>query len=251
MVRVVRMIVPFVAFVATPAIAAAAPVDPAALTVIEPKPASAASAKGGTEVAIFATGVDVDHLLWTLGPAAPDLVLRSSQRQIDGRIGEPAGAGVPGPIVVETLLDGVDVVRIPRRKGRAKDAVVLDSFAASPIDLLRILADVARVDLVVARTRELPRVTILARDTRARDTAEAVARAAGLELHVKSGAWIVVEPGTTLDKKLLAKRAPGDLQLRLFDARPGDARRLIDPGGPAEADVCPDLGAARDRRPRG
>lgn len=202
---------------------ASAGADPAKL----PELTAADVAEDSTRV--FARGVTVDHLLRQF--ALRSFVMASSGRKLVGRIGvpgDPPARGATRAAAFAAVL-GTDPVVVPG-KGRAPTVDL--RFSAAPVaTLLRLTADVANVDYVIATRRTLPAVTLDVRRTGADAVAKAIAQIAGLEMSQRGTTWIFVDPQLALERKLLDKRR-GGVEIELRGARPDEARALLDPAAP-------------------
>jgi hypothetical protein len=213
--------------VATISMAHAESVDPTKLATLP------APAKGtGDTVAVFAAGVDADMVLYALGTS--DFVMVADAKPIDGRLGDPTG--VPATAAFDALAKDKGVIRLHR--SHSPHAIDLDLHHASPLELLRLVADTESASYVFAPQHDLATITIRARRADPREVAHAVAKLVGLELVESHGVWAVVEPGTKLDPKLAAITHARS-RLAIDHAHPGEARRLLEPDEPQERNLCP------------
>ena len=210
-----------VAMMAGWAAASAAPVDPQALSRI------AATGGSGEHSVVFSAGADADLVLDALGTA--DFVAISGAQRLDGRLDGTATA------VFDAVAARAGAVRLPRG---LKPGVDLDHHGAPALDVLRELADAANASYVFAPAHALPMITIHAHHVDALETARAIARLVHVELVETHGAWVVVEPNTTLAPGTLA-HVHAHSRIEINHAHPGEARRLIEPDETADRNLCP------------
>ena len=200
-------------------------IDPAKLAPI------AVEAGGtGEQAQLFAGGVDADVLVRAIAP--DNIVMLAGQRSIDGRL----ATSVPAGAVADALARGLDVIKL-RRTRNAHD-VDLDLVAAKPLDVLRILADGVGASYVFAPSHPLPAITIHTRHGDAHEIARAIAKLCNVQLLETKGVWVVVDPATALDPKLVA-RMHAKSRIDITHAHPGEARRLLEPDEPQARNACP------------
>lgn len=207
------------------ATAAAEPVDPAKLPAIALHGRAA-----GDPTAVYAAGVDPDVLLSALGTG--DFAAIAGGTAVDGKLGDHA------PVTSGAAFDSLATADTIRLKGRAAGGIDLDLRGAGTLEVLRLLADTAGASYVFAPRHVLPRLTVRGHHIDPKDTAKAIAKLAGLELVEKNRAWLVVEPGVTLDAKLAAK-ADHRTRIEIDHAHPGEARRLVEPDVVQDRNACP------------
>lgn len=207
--------------------ASADPVDPKQLA-----PLAVAHTKGtGDPTAVYAAGVDPDVLLFALGTES--FAALADGAPVAGKLGDRES------LAASTAFDAIApaaTVRLARaRGGRPVD---IELRGAGTLEVLRFLADSAGASYVFAPQHALPHITVRAKHVDPRATATAVAKLAGLELGVHDHVWVVTEPATTLDAKLLG-HGDGHTRIEIDHAHPGEARRLIEPTVAQDRNACP------------
>jgi hypothetical protein len=207
--------------------ASADPVDPKQLA-----PLAVTHAKGtGDPTAVYAAGVDPDVVLFALGTES--FAALADGTPVAGKLGDHES------IAASSAFDAIapaNTVRLVR--ARAGHSVDIELRGAGTLEVLRFLADSAGASYVFAPQHALPHVTVRAKHVDPRATATAVAKLAGLELTIHEHVWIVAEPGTAFDAKLLA-RGDGHTRIEIDHAHPGEARRLIEPKVAQDRNPCP------------
>jgi hypothetical protein len=211
--------------------ASAAPVDPNKLAAIKPAPVAGV----GPAAAIWVTDVDADVLLAVLASSVPNgnFAMLSGTDKVTGRLGDRE------PVTEATAFESIApaaTVRLVRSRGG--HAIDLESRAAGPLDVLRLLSDAAGASYVFAPQHALPKITVVAHQVDPRATATVIAKLAGLELAVHGKVWIVTEPGAVLDATTVAK-TERQSRIEIDHAHPGEARRLLDPAIPDDQSTCP------------
>lgn len=206
--------------------ALAAPVDPGKLPAI----ALPTGHGQGDPTAVYAAGVDPDILLAALGTG--DFAVVAGGTPVDGKLGDRQ------PVTGATAFDALAPAGTVRLEGRAAGGIDLDLRGAGTLEILRLLADTAGASYVFAPQHALPKLTVRARHVDPKQTAKVIAKLAGLELIERGRAWLVVEPGTALDAKLAGK-SDHKTRLEIDHARPGEARRLIEPDVAQDRNLCP------------
>jgi hypothetical protein len=204
--------------------ALAGPVDPNALPQLSPKPTG-----GGPAVEVYSAKAWTDDLARVL-LSDDNFMMLARLRTFEGRIDK----AVPRDAALAAIVGSDLPVRVAGATGNTVDF----DFAAAPVsDLMRIIADTARFELVWAPSTKPPDVTLRLKRVDARIAARQLIKLVGLELIERGNAWVVVDRGTKLDPALLAIKAP-NTELRLRDIMPGEAQRLIDPkAGPGSCPV--------------
>ncbi len=206
--------------------ARAAPVDPARLEPIVPAVVPGA----GPATAVWAVDVDTDVVLATL---APSFAMLAGTQKSTGRIGDQQPAT---EATVFATLAPASAIRLPKSRGwRAVDVAFR---AAGPLEVLRFLADAAGASYVFAPQHVLPEVTVSGLHVDPRETAQAVAKLAGLELSIRGKLWIVTEPHPGLDAAVVSRTERGT-RVEIDHARAGEARRLLEPHIADDQCVCP------------
>lgn len=207
--------------------ASADPVDPKQLA-----PLAVAHTKGtGDPTAVYAAGVDPDVLLFALGTES--FATLADGAPVAGKLGDRES------LAASTAFDAIapaSTVRLARaRGGRPVD---IELRGAGTLEVLRFLADSAGASYVFAPQHALPHITVRAKHVDPRATATAVAKLAGLELVIHDHVWVVTEPATSLDAKLLG-HGDGHTRIEIDHAHPGEARRLIEPTVAQDRNACP------------
>lgn len=204
--------------------ALAGPVEPDSLPLLNPKPTGK-----GAPTTLYATGVPIDHLLRLLFPDGPFLLIADAAT-FEGRI--------PQPVPLEAAIGAIGATNKLVVPGAGSAATIDVDFYRAPVqDLMRLFADTVRADLIWAPSKPPPTVSLRLKRVDARTTARAMIKLVGLELIEKGPTWIVVDKGTTLDPKLMARTADASTRLRIRAGTPGEITRLIDPQ--ATAGTCP------------
>jgi hypothetical protein len=207
--------------------ASADPVDPKQLA-----PIAVPHTKGtGDPTAVYTAGVDPDVLLFALGTES--FAALADGAPVAGKLGDRES------IAASTAFDAIapaGTVRLSR--ARSGHPVDIELRGGGTLEVLRFLADSAGASYVFAPQHALPHVTVRGKHVDPRATAAAVAKLAGLELTVHDHVWIVAEPGTALDAKLL-RHADGHTRVEIDRAHPGEARRLIEPTVAQDRNACP------------
>jgi hypothetical protein len=201
--------------------AAAAPVDPRALPLVQ------VAITPGEATSIVSAGADADLVLFALGTA--DFVAIAGAHPLDARL----DTSVPAAFDAIALTAGA--IRLART---ANGEVELERYDAPAGDVMRELADAAGVSYVLAPGHALPALTIRAHHTGARDTLRIVASLEHLELIEARGVWIVAEPSTKLDPVIAAHVHAGS-RLEIDHAHPGEARRVLEPDEAQDRNACP------------
>jgi len=206
--------------------ATAEPVAPARLPAI----ALPTGHGRGEPTAVYAAGVDPDILLAALGTG--DFAMIAGGTPVDGKLGDGE------PVTGATAFDALAPAATVRLHGRTSGGIDLDLRGAGTLEVLRLLADTAGASYVFAPQHVLPKLTVRARHVDATDTAKAIAKLGGMELIERGRAWLVVEPGSTIDGKLAAK-SDHKTRLEIDHAHPGEARRLLEPDVGQDRNACP------------
>ncbi|MEO8552258.1 MAG: hypothetical protein ABI678_19915 [Kofleriaceae bacterium] len=206
--------------------AAAEPVDPGKLAPV----ALVTGHAKGDPTAVYAAGVDPDIVLSALGTG--NFAMIAGGTPVDGKLGDHE------PVTAGTAFDSLAPATTVRLRGKSAGGIDLDLRGAGTLEILRLLADTAGASYVFAPQHALPKLTVRAHHVDPKDTAKAIAKLAGLDLVERGHAWLVVEPGSTIDGKLAGK-ADHKTRLEIDHAHPGEARRLLDGEVAQDRNACP------------
>ena len=219
--------------------AAGVAVDLATLPSLDARPAGTARGPVAGPIQLHAADADAARLRnLVAGVARVNLIeLPVSGTRVTGRFGGD------GKALTAALAAGrFGPVRALARKGKGPD-VDLDFTGADRDDLMRVLAQVARTNVVVAVEGE-QRLDVRLRRMPAGGALDVAAARLGLERTTRGNlVWLRAPGGPTLDRKLLALKGPRKVSLDVKGAHAGELYALLGSLGARVGGAACDAGA--------